>query len=255
MFCPNSSKEKPDESKICSFCGGKITSAKKRRNSNLKIILPIVIVLFLLFASFAVYQVIKTHTGTNQKQEVPASNSTNNEQKTLVLIPYRKGNKWGYCDRDKKIVIKPVYDDANPFSEDLAAVKINGKWGCIDKKGKMIIQTVYDDIRPFYDGLAAVTVDDKWGYIDTKGNIVIKPIYELTEDFSEGFAWVKINGKFGSINTKGKMVIPAIYDSAKYYANIFQNGLASVYYNPPMSTIQATFCGYIDKNGTQYWEN
>jgi hypothetical protein len=28
------------------------------------------------------------------------------------LIPYRKGDKWGFCTPDKKIVISPKYDDA-----------------------------------------------------------------------------------------------------------------------------------------------
>ena len=33
------------------------------------------------------------------------------------LIPYRKGDKWGFCDRNKKIVVECVYDWARPFSE------------------------------------------------------------------------------------------------------------------------------------------
>jgi len=31
------------------------------------------------------------------------------------LIPYRKGDKWGYCTPDKKIVIAPKYDDSTRF--------------------------------------------------------------------------------------------------------------------------------------------
>jgi hypothetical protein len=52
------------------------------------------------------------------------------------LIPYRKGDKWGFCDRNKKIVIPIKYDLVWPFSEELAAVKLNGKLGYIDKEGK-----------------------------------------------------------------------------------------------------------------------
>jgi len=52
------------------------------------------------------------------------------------LIPYRKGDKWGFCDRNKKIVIPIKYDLVWPFSEGLAAVKLNGKLGYIDKEGK-----------------------------------------------------------------------------------------------------------------------
>ena len=57
-------------------------------------------------------------------------------QKIATLIPYRKGDKWGYIDKKGKIVIPIQYDDAWPFSDNgLARVKVNGKWGYIDKKG------------------------------------------------------------------------------------------------------------------------
>jgi hypothetical protein len=49
------------------------------------------------------------------------------------LIPYRKGDKWGYCTPDKKVVVQPKYDFARLFSEGLAWVKLNGKWGFMDK--------------------------------------------------------------------------------------------------------------------------
>ena len=31
------------------------------------------------------------------------------------LIPYRKGDKWGYCTPNKKIVIAPKFDDGTRF--------------------------------------------------------------------------------------------------------------------------------------------
>jgi hypothetical protein len=36
-------------------------------------------------------------------------------QRNQELIPYRKGDKWGFCTRDKKIVITPEYDNAWKF--------------------------------------------------------------------------------------------------------------------------------------------
>ena len=95
MLCPNCGKEVPGESKTCPYCGTELKSAKKRKHSNIKIILPIVIVMILLLSSFAMYQVIKTHTGTNQKQEVPASNSTNNEQKNPNAHPLQERQQVG----------------------------------------------------------------------------------------------------------------------------------------------------------------
>jgi len=34
------------------------------------------------------------------------------------LIPYRKGDKWGFCAPDKKIVIAPKYDDVTSFFDE-----------------------------------------------------------------------------------------------------------------------------------------
>lgn len=45
----------------------------------------------------------------------------------VQLIPYRKGDKWGYCTPDKKIVIPCEYDDAWKFHKGLAMVKKDGK--------------------------------------------------------------------------------------------------------------------------------
>jgi predicted nucleic acid-binding Zn ribbon protein len=227
MFCPKCGKGIPDGSKFCQYCGAKITNEKKekRKTSKLRIILPIVIVLVLLFSSLAVYQVLKPRIDANKEQEV------------ATLIPYRKGDKWGFCDRNKKLVIPAVYDMVWPFSEGLAAVYVNGKYGYIDTKGNLVIPAVYDDAWPFSEGLATVGVDGKYGFIDTKGNMATQAIYDWAGDFSNGLACVKVNGKYGFIDTKGNIVIPAVYDEA----SDFSNGLARVEVNGKF--------GFIDTKG------
>ena len=52
------------------------------------------------------------------------------------LIPYRKGDKWGFCTPDKKMVVQPKYDEAWRFSEGLAWVKLNGKVCFIERTAK-----------------------------------------------------------------------------------------------------------------------
>ncbi|MEY4925794.1 MAG: hypothetical protein RI894_230 [Bacteroidota bacterium] len=71
------------------------------------------------------------------------------------LIPYRKGELWGYADITKKIVIAPEYTEANFFVEGHAIVRkimdINGKktgaYGVIDGKNKVVVPIKYYDIR------------------------------------------------------------------------------------------------------------
>src|SRR5450756_2877072 len=121
--------------------------SQKRKYSSLKVILPIVIVLVLLFSSFAVYQVIRTRAGKDEK--------------VVALIPYRKGDKWGFCNRDRKMVIPTVYDSVYLFREGLAPVRLNSKWGYIDTKGTMVIPAAYDNVLPFIYGLAPVNLYSK----------------------------------------------------------------------------------------------
>lgn len=201
MLCLNCGKEIPDDSTFCPACGAKLIGGKKEPKSKLRIILRIVLIFVLLATSFAGYQVIKSRSGKDQK--------------VATLIPYRKGDKWGYCDRNKRLVIPVTYDFVDSFSHGLAYVMLNGKYGYIDTNGDMKIPAVYDDAYSFGDGYP----------------------------FSEGLASVILNGKWGLIDTKGKMKIPAVYD----YPLLFTEGLALVSLNGEL--------GFIDTNGTQYWEN
>ena len=47
--------------------------------------------------------------------------------------------RWGYINSTGKFVLEPQYEDALPFSDFLAPVKVEGKWGYINGEGKFII--------------------------------------------------------------------------------------------------------------------
>lgn len=100
--------------------------------------------------------------------------------------------KWGYIDKNGKMVIKPEYDKAERFSEGLAAVAINGKWGYIDKLGKFVLEPRFNEAMAFNEGLAFVKIggydanaiidviggfdtEGKWGYVDRVGRYIWQP--------------------------------------------------------------------------------
>ncbi len=65
----------------------------------------------------------------------------------------------------------------------LFITKENGKCGFIDKDGKVVVEAIYDDATEQNDyGYAAVKKDGKWGAIDQYGNVVIAPTYNLTNN-------------------------------------------------------------------------
>lgn len=81
------------------------------------------------------------------------------QEPDMMLIPYRKGDLWGYATNDKTIVITPQFQEAQLFYEGYAAVKKNNKYGYINKAGKTVIPFTYYTAKPF-----------RFGYYDASGN-------------------------------------------------------------------------------------
>lgn len=60
--------------------------------------------------------------------------------------------------------------------------KKDGKYGYVDKNGKLIVDYIYDDAMEENDyGFAAVKKDGKWGSINSKGTVVQEPTYNLDD--------------------------------------------------------------------------
>lgn len=143
--------------------------------------------------------------------------------------------KYGFIDAAGRVVIKPQFDGALPFTEGLAAVSLGKRWGFIDSSGRVIVPLRYYAVAPFSDGLAAVTLADgasrQCGYIDRTGQFVIKPQNKFVcRPFKEGFALVgiydeRIGESFdGYINKQGELALGGQY----VRADPFSEGLALV---------------------------
>ena len=145
----------------------------------------------------------------------------------IVLRKIKRNNKYGFQNKQGKIIINTIYNNAFDFSEGLASVKKNNKWGFIDKKGNIVIDFIYDSAYSFSEGLAKVQHKSKSGFIDQKGNIVIDFIYNNAYSFSEGLAKVQKDKKWGFINKEGYIIIDFVYDNI----SSFSKGLAEVQKN------------------------
>ncbi len=169
-------------------------------------------------------------------------------KETDPLFPILRNDKFGFVNREGKMVIEPRFDGANYFSEGLSCVKIGKKYGFIDKTGKFVIQPKYDLCLGFSDGIAMVQVVQRkpvysWKnfFIDKSENTVLSPPFEsfksFFSSFSEGLALIKVDEKWGYMDKQGKAVIQPQFDSAGY----FSEGLAHITLDGKPA--------YIDKSG------
>jgi hypothetical protein len=116
-------------------------------------------------------------------------------------------NKTGFIDKTGAFVIKPQFDCTGDFREGLAPVEINGKYGFINKQGKLICDLMYADAEEFFQGRAAVRMEENgpWGFADTAGKIVIPCQFDYSAEFDEdGTAYVFIKGKCYTLYTDGR---------------------------------------------------
>lgn len=114
-----------------------------------------------------------------------------------TLIPYRQGTKWGFANAEKKVVIKPIYDEVNWFFEGFAVIKRGTKYGYINKAGKIVIPVKYTVAKPF-----------RFGYIDN----VTK---QKSDTVLFAGASIQADGYEICINTRGQRLLkcPAINEN------------------------------------------
>lgn len=164
-------------------------------------------------------------------------NTSNKNYETF--IPYlNKSGKYLYVDSESMdtVLYGRVFDDAQPFNNELAIIKLNGKYGCVNKEGHEIVPAIYDSIYLTRFDSFQTTIKAKKGLINNAGKVLIQPKYDLYTDFNNLFekdlVSVSINDKNGRKHGivsrhSGEEVIKPIYDNAFS----FQDGLAAIKIN------------------------
>ncbi len=186
-----------------------------------------------------------------------------------------KNGRFGFVNGRGRVVIRPRYRLAAPFSEGLAkgrmavrpfdgsgtkfssgvaSVLMGANYIYIDKHGKWVTR-FYQRAEDCTEGLCAVEMErlgpKRWGFINTSGAIIVKGQYDWAHPFREGFARVAImigapyekdgapavDLKAGYIDRTGKPITPLEFDRAWD----FSNGMAQV-------ELKGKW-GYIDKTG------
>lgn len=99
-----------------------------------------------------------------------------NDEKGYIEL--RQNGEYKYYNF--KFEEKSITDIFN--SNTLFLSKKDGKYGFVDKDGKVVVDYNYDDATQQNSyGYAGIKKDGKWGAVDRKGNIVQEPTYNLDD--------------------------------------------------------------------------
>ncbi|MFB6456252.1 WG repeat-containing protein [Chitinophaga sp. Hz27] len=141
-----------------------------------------------------------------------------NFPKDKPLFIFTEHGKVGFIDQQGKIIIPPVYAEADDFSEGLAAVRSDGYFGYIDPSGKMIISAAYDRAEAFHNGMALVYKGTQAQYINKQGKLVFTSSYAKVDRFKNGYAQITTTTQMmGVIDSIGHLVVDTIYNHLLYY--------------------------------------
>jgi len=205
------------------------------------------------------------------------------------LIPYRKGDKWGFCDRNKRIVIECKYDSAYCFSDDVAVVSQHDPGYYpddvyfINRFGEKVTSDLWEVKLP--NGFEALVSKNKisWINLTDMGALqymhsieLYKDGYFLIEGYHHIYSFVFVDGRDypGFANTsfisarpfsEGLAAVQKLKSnnlndcSGSYFINIEGIAKTKEYYHcgnfsgglAPVKELQGGCYGYIDKTGRQ----
>lgn len=138
------------------------------------------------------------------------------------LIPYRKGNLWGFANSKGEILIDCQYEAVRLFLQDLAKVKKNGKWGLIDTEGKLFLDYQYDIIYAASTQGRVIVArggdpsghGGRWGFVPQyRSGQRIDLEYDLIRECgASGLLAIQEAGKWGAVNQFNQVIIIPQYE-------------------------------------------
>jgi hypothetical protein len=169
------------------------------------------------------------------------------ENDKRILIPFIQGSKFGFCDKNREVVIPPSYDIVlDDFNHQFSLVRV-GKYipvsypgsqkpylrlvyGLIDSKGKFVIPLEYEGLAYPECAMAFTVRSVEKGYaVFNESGECIVPFdrYAYIDGFTNGYARVKIgksrgctstpDDRWGIIDEQGKEVLKPTYNVVKKF--------------------------------------
>lgn len=113
-----------------------------------------------------------------------------------ILIPYRKGNLWGYADTTGKVLIEPQFLKPVFFKEGLAIVGTESGVGLINHVGNYLIQPEYDSIAMLSNSNCLISSEGKWGLMSISGNLLVPLNYNYWMPYLSDYSYSNSESNF-----------------------------------------------------------
>lgn len=125
--------------------------------------------------------------------------------------------KWGFINKQGKIVVNPKYDDLRDASSELIAANLNGKWGYIDSNGNNVIPHIYKQALDFSNNRSFVqNFNNNWILINQQGDSITQLKYSNFKPFRGKYCVVELGNKYSIINNHGAEVLQPMYENLKF---------------------------------------
>jgi hypothetical protein len=133
---------------------------------------------------------------------------------------------WGLARVDGSWLVEPKFQQADPLSDGLARVTVNGKVGFVDRTGSFAIEPVFDNAWRFEPGFGRTSAerDGIYGVIDKAGAWVFRTNYQQVHlatvfgkdrDANTVFGWdFKKADRWGLLDLDGRVVLDADFDQS-----------------------------------------
>ncbi|UOG75121.1 WG repeat-containing protein [Hymenobacter tibetensis] len=133
------------------------------------------------------------------------------------LVPFRRGSRWGYADRTRRVVLPLLYNEAGPFVNEVAWVRQGLLYGYIDAGGNSITPVQFSRASNFQQGRATVELSGETFDINSSGQrLSTPPDPEPETDYLEQGDLMRRQGKVGFRFTVGSTtVVLAEYDEIR----------------------------------------
>ncbi len=132
-----------------------------------------------------------------------------------VLMPYIKGDLYGYANAKGEIIVEPKYTYTSPFRDEVGkfvlceSLGTNNKYGLIDQTGRVILEPIARHIEPFDSNGFAIVKDYNYtlGIINKQGDWIIPLKYKHIEVNSQFIMVQNAEGFLALFDLNGKLIV------------------------------------------------